>query len=121
MKAICRSKGLPHGKVMMWLMGDTKRFEVYLNALAASGVFEMEEAKEIADGSEDAGLRVRVREKRAEAHTPAIYGKRVQVDKTVRLSADAGLVGFASDLLARLSGEDAATAPTLQMPDHEII
>ena len=102
LRAICKSKGLPHGRVMMWLMGDEARWKVYLNALAASGPFEMEEAKLIADESEDARLRVSVRERRAEAHTPAIYGKKTQVTREGGVVADAALVGFAVALLDRI-------------------
>lgn len=99
LRAICRSKGLPHGRVMMWLMEDDERFGMYLKALAASGPFEMEEAKEIADGSDDPRLRVAVRERRAEAHAPGIYGKKVQVGKSVAVGGDAALLGFAGEML----------------------
>lgn len=47
---ICREKDVPQSRVMAWLMGDVKRFEVYQRALRVQAAIRVEEALEDAKG-----------------------------------------------------------------------
>lgn len=99
---VCRWKGWRKGAVMLWLMKDLERFTAFRNALAASGVLEMEEAKAIADGTEDHKAKIDIRVVRAKAHAPDIYGQRLKVERSVNHEVDAALLGFASALLEKV-------------------
>jgi hypothetical protein len=74
---VCAEWDVPYGRVMCWLMADADRFGAYMRALEMGSFFEVDEAKVIADGSEDAKLRVDVRFRRAKAFAPAVFGERV--------------------------------------------
>ena len=101
---ICRSLMLPHGRVLLWLMQDVERWQVYMRALRASGFVEADEAKEIADAAEDTRERIGVRKWRAAKHAPDVYGDKVQLQTPVNPGAvvDAALEFMARGLLDKM-------------------
>jgi hypothetical protein len=86
---ICRSWDVPYGKVLLWLMGDEKRYGMYQRALEMQAHAYAAETIGIADelpgttekGGTDTGdiawkkLRIETRLKLAEKHAPRMYGK----------------------------------------------
>ena len=101
-RAACESRLWTQGAVLNWLRGSEVRWAAYDGALKAKSEVMAHETIDIADASEDAKLQVDTRLKVAGKWHRDRYGERVQVDKSVTVGVDAGLVGFAGALLARL-------------------
>lgn len=75
---ICRSWDVPYGKVLLWLMSDEKRYELYKRALEVQAHALVSETVGIADEGVDTQrdkLRIETRLKVAEKHAPGMYGK----------------------------------------------
>lgn len=100
LKAICRSSGWPHGKVLEWLADDEGRCGRYRRAKALGAESEVDRAQEVADGSGEPKLIVDTIFKRAEAHAQEVYGRRMKVERQVSVTADEVLVGTMGALLA---------------------
>jgi terminase small subunit-like protein len=88
---VCASWDVPYGRMLTWLMGDEKRYAVYLRALEVRGHALVDEAVSIADEQKEAfrkngstydpdvardTLRVQTRLRVAKAHAPALYGEK---------------------------------------------
>ena len=102
LKAVCRSRGWPHGKVLEWLADDEDRCGRYRRAKALGSEAEVDRAQEVADGSDEPKLIVDTIFRSAEAHAPDVYGRRVKVDRGSAPLLDAALVGLAGELLAKV-------------------
>ena len=104
LKVICKSKGWPYSVVAQWVAGNEKVQAAYEGALRIAADEMAQETVEIADGAtpETVGVdkhRTEVRMRLAEKLHRDRYGAKVQVEKTVSVEADAGLIGLARDLL----------------------
>ena len=103
----CKAKDIPQGRVMTWLMGDVRRWQIYLRGLEAQAHVEVAQAKGIADEATPetvgvARLQVDTAFKRAKHHAPQMYGEKVSVTNEVNLSVDVGLAGDAIELLEKM-------------------
>ena len=113
---ICNGWDVPYGKVLMWLMGDAKRYEVYRRALEVSAHGLVGEALGIADeapgvldnGATDTGaishakLRIETRFRLAKYHAPEVYADKKQSELDVVQITDAGLVMSMGELLTKI-------------------
>lgn len=107
---LCKQIKQPYTLVYPFLHSSPELQERYEAALAAVAEKEVHESKQIADEAKPGDkmpqvaarkLRCDVRFRRAAYWNSARYGEKLQVEKNVRLSADAALVGFAGDLLLK--------------------
>jgi hypothetical protein len=117
---ICRDLDIPYGKVLAWILADAGRYGRYMDGLklqreiladeAAAGVDEVvgiaDEVEEDKVAIAKANARISARKLRAEFRvglasvmTPERYGKKLVNEQVVSLTADAGLLGAAADLL----------------------
>lgn len=101
-KAACEQRLWTQGAVLNWLRASDERWAAYDGALKGKSEVMAHETLVIADESEDAKLRVDTRLKVAGKWHRDRYGERVQVEKSVTVGVDAGLIGFAGALLERL-------------------
>lgn len=99
LKAVCASRRWPHGKVFEWIAEDEGRTRLWRAAKVAGAHADVDLARAIALGSEDAGLAVQTLWRGAEANAPEVFGKRMKVERQVSVVADAGLIGFAGEML----------------------
>ena len=105
LKEIAKAWGLPVGRFTEWVL--MKHEGMYDAALKVRADQLAHEALERADGADaesvgPAKLQVDTRLKLAGKWDRARYGEVVKVDRTITVTADAGLVGFASALLEKL-------------------
>ena len=116
LREIAKAWGVPAGRFVEWF--TTEHGELYDTALKVRAdqlandallISDEQEAVEKKDGSTfdpDVGrdkLRVDTRLKLASKWDRARYGETVKIDRTISVTADAGLVGLASELLARVT------------------
>ena len=134
--AVCKSRGLPHGIVLLWLMEDVTRWNLYANAMRAGAFHEADEAKQIADDAEEdtwvddegvthvrhdviqrAKLRVATRQWRAAKHAPDVYGDKVQLQAPANPGAtiDGALEMMARALLDKMR----VVNPRQELPDAQ--
>lgn len=109
LKAACESRLWTQGAVLNWISENEERKVRYAGALQVKAEMIAHATLDIADGSDPemvgvSKLQIDTRLKLAGKWNRERYGERVSVDKTVNVVVDAGLVGFAGELLARLSG-----------------
>lgn len=109
LRVACESRQWTQSATLNWIAGSEKRAELYGRALKVRAELAIHEGREIVDGAtpEDAGvakLRSGWRQWEASKWNRERYGERVQVEKSVTLGVDAGLVGFAGELLAKMGG-----------------
>lgn len=102
LRGACKEYGWPHGKVIEWLVDDADRCDAYRRAKYFGAHADVELAREIALASDEAKLKVDTLWRGAEANAREIFGKQLKLDKTVSVTVDAGLVGFAGALLERI-------------------
>lgn len=96
--ALCKSWDVPYGRVMMWLMSDLSRYEVYKRALEVGAHLMVVEAISIADEQQEVvredgskfdpdvqrdKLRVDTRLKVARSHARELYGEQRKVTHEV--------------------------------------
>ena len=110
LKAVCQSRGWPHGKVFEWIAEDEERTRAWRAAKVAGAHADVDLARAIALGSEDAGLAVNTLWRGAEANAPEVFGKKVRMEKSVSVVADAALIGLAGEMLARIKAPVAKPA-----------
>ena len=96
------------GAVLNWLRGSDDRWGGYLDALKARAEVRFHEGGEIVDSAmpDDvavAKLRSAWRRDEAKVWSREQYGDRVAIEKSAAFGADAGLIGLAGALLARLA------------------
>jgi len=101
------------GAVLNWLRASDDRWGGYQDALKARAEVRFHEGGEIVDraGPEDvavAKLRSAWRRDEAKVWSREQYGDRVAIEKSAAFGADAGLIGLAGALLARLAAPVAA-------------
>ena len=102
LKAVCQSRGWPHGKVFEWIAEDEDRTRRWRAAKRAGAHADVYLARAIALGSDDAGLAVQTLWRGAEANAPDTFGKKMKVERNVSVTADAALIGFAGALLDKI-------------------
>jgi len=137
LKEFCRSRNLPYGRVAQWICeneGVLGKYEAALrlwaDALAQEAVQLAREATPQTVGV--AKLRIGTHLKLAGKWDRERYGERLRVDGAVRVPVDAGLVGLAGEMLARITGRaehrvlEAEHAPHAEPDDvsgarHELI
>jgi len=102
-----------------------ERVDRFNAALASYADFLQSEAKEIADGVEPdrdaiakAKLQVEVRQVQAKALGRERWGDKLQIEKSVTVEVDAGLLGAASDLL-RIAKEKVVLEVPAELPSPE--
>lgn len=124
---ICATLNVPYGRMLTWLMMDTKRYAIYERALEVAAHALIAETVEIADSESPATqrdrLRVDTRFRVAESHAREKYGKRVQMDAPPAALVDAGLVGTAVALLQKLSqgrGREIDVTPSQDEDDPDV-
>ena len=103
LRSACRELGWPHGKVIEWLIDDGQRCDAYRRAKYFGAHADVDLAREIALASGEDKLKVDTLWRGAEANAREVFGRQLKVEKTVSVTADAGLVGFAGALLERLA------------------
>jgi hypothetical protein len=101
------------GAVLNWLRASDDRWGGYQDALKARAEVRFHEGGEIVDraGPDDvavAKLRSAWRRDEAKVWSREQYGDRVAIEKSAAFGADAGLIGLAGALLARLAAPVAA-------------
>jgi len=109
----CEARIWTLGAVLNWLRGSDDRWGGYQDALKARAEVRFHEGGEIVDraGPEDvavAKLRSAWRRDEAKVWSREQYGDRVAIEKSAAFGADAGLIGLAGALLARLAAPVAA-------------
>ncbi len=117
LKGICKSRGWPYSLVAMWLHGNEAllarydaALQLWVDSLAMETVAISDEQAEVVTKSGEVfdpnvardNLRIKARQWAAEKLHRARYGQTLKVERSLALTADAGLVGFAGELLARL-------------------
>lgn len=108
LREACDARIWTQSATLNWIAASETRSDLYGRALKVRAELSIHEGREIVDGAtpDDVGvakLRSSWRQWEASKWNRDRYGERVQVDKTVTIAADAGLIGFAGELLARLS------------------
>ena len=112
LKEICRSRNLPYSKVAQWICeneGVLRRYEAAL-ALWADALAQESVALAAAATPETvnvAKLRIATHLKLAGKWDRERYGERLKVEGAVRVPVDAGLMGLAGELLARIAARSA--------------
>ena len=109
----CANRIWTLGAVLNWLRASDDRWGGYQDALKARAEVRFHEGGEIVDraGPEDvavAKLRSAWRRDEAKVWSREQYGDRVAIEKSAAFGADAGLIGLAGALLARLAAPVAA-------------
>lgn len=104
----CANRIWTLGAVLNWLRASDDRWGGYQDALKARAEVRFHEGGEIVDraGPEDvavAKLRSAWRRDEAKVWSREQYGDRVAIEKSAAFGADAGLIGLAGALLARLA------------------
>lgn len=117
LKAVCRSRGWPYALVAQWLHGDENllaRYDaalrIWVDSIAMETVAISDEQVEVVTESGQVldpnvardALRIKSRQWAAEKLHRARYGQTLKVEKSVSVTADSGLVGFAGALLERV-------------------
>ena len=113
---VCKTKDLPYGRVLLWLMGSQERFEVYQRALRVAADAEVGETLALADGAEDtakAKLQIDTRFRRAKVYDPERFGERVDVNLHGKIAVE--IVRFTeqaqvTQAAGTTHGEDSAPA-----------
>ena len=110
------------GAVLNWLRASDDRWGGYQDALKARAEVRFHEGGEIVDqaGPDDvavAKLRSAWRRDEARVWSREQYGDRVAIEKSAAFGADAGLIGLAGALLARL----AAPVQAEKIIDGEVV
>lgn len=128
LRSICLAWDVPHGRILRWLMADTKRYAVYQAALEVQAHELIGEAVDISDehpgytdkGSVDAGavahakLRIDTRFRLAGFHAKAMYGKdaeggsgmTVVVDRTIGGTVTIDAQGAGTSSMITISGTE---------------
>ena|SRR5260221_3762263 len=104
---ICASWNVPYGRVLTWLMADTKRYALYERALEVAAHEFMSEVVEIADGDQfpqNKRIRIETRFRLAEHHAREKYGRREEAPVNTLVLINADLTRVADQLLERLGG-----------------
>lgn len=133
LKAIAKSWGVPVGRFTQWYA--TEHSDLYDSALRvradqlaheALAISDEQHAVEKKDGTTyDPGvprdkLRADTRLKLASKWDRARYGETVKIDRTLTVTADAGLIGLAGELLERFSRpQEKVVLPAPQDVDDE--
>jgi len=109
----CEARVWTLGAVLTWLRASDDRWGAYQDALKARAEVRFHEGGEILDraGPDDvavAKLRSAWRRDEAKVWSREQYGDRVAIEKSAAFGADAGLIGLAGALLARLAAPVAA-------------
>lgn len=104
----CEARIWTLGAVLNWLRASDDRWGGYLDALKARAEVRFHEGGEIVDQAmpDDvavAKLRSAWRRDEAKVWSREQYGDRVAIEKSAAFGADAGLIGLAGALLARLA------------------
>lgn len=104
----CEARIWTLGAVLNWLRGSDDRWGGYQDALKARAEVRFHEGGEIVDSAmpDDvavAKLRSAWRRDEAKVWSREQYGDRVAIEKSAAFGADAGLIGLAGALLARLA------------------
>ena len=118
----CANRIWTLGAVLNWLRASDDRWGGYQDALKARAEVRFHEGGEIVDraGPEDvavAKLRSAWRRDEAKVWSREQYGDRVAIEKSAAFGADAGLIGLAGALLARL----AAPVQAEKIIDGEVV
>lgn len=118
----CANRIWTLGAVLNWLRASDDRWGGYQDALKARAEVRFHEGGEIVDraGPEDvavAKLRSAWRRDEARVWSREQYGDRVAIEKSAAFGADAGLIGLAGALLARL----AAPVQAEKIIDGEVV
>ena len=110
---ICEKEGWPYGRILAWIGASEARSKAVAEAYEFRARHYADETVGIADGvqgsesSEEiaaARLRIDTRFRYAKHNAPRIYGDAVRVEKTVSVTADAGLIGVARALVGKIKG-----------------
>ena len=109
----CANRIWTLGAVLNWLRASDDRWGGYQDALKARAEVRFHEGGEIVDraGPDDvavAKLRSAWRRDEAKVWSREQYGDRVAIEKSAAFGADAGLIGLAGALLAKLAAPVAA-------------
>ena len=120
LKEIAKAWGLPVGRFTEWVL--MKHEGMYDAALKVRADQLAHEALERADGADaesvgPAKLQVDTRLKLAGKWDRGRYGEVVKVDRTITVTADAGLIGLAGELLSRIAAPKEKVV--LPSPDEE--
>ena len=118
----CEARIWTLGAVLNWLRASDDRWGGYLDALKARAEVRFHEGGEIVDSAmpDDvavAKLRSAWRRDEAKVWSREQYGDRVAIEKSAAFGADAGLIGLAGALLARL----AAPGPPEKIIGGEVV
>lgn len=118
----CANRIWTLGAVLNWLRASDDRWGGYQDALKARAEVRFHEGGEIVDraGPDDvavAKLRSAWRRDEAKVWSREQYGDRVAIEKSAAFGADAGLIGLAGALLARL----AAPVQAEKIIDGEVV
>lgn len=112
---LCRESNWSVGVMITWIWEDEARKARYLEALKVRAEVIAHQCLPIADGKSKSTrrdqLKIDTRLKLASKWDRARYGEQVRVESAHTVTVDAGLVGFASELLSRrrekvVEGED---------------
>lgn len=111
LKLVCKSRGWPYSLVAQWLHGDEAllaRYDaalrIWVDGLAAETILIADESDP--ENVAAAALQVKARQWAAEKLHRARYGQTLKVERSVSVVADAGLIGLAGDLLARIGRQE---------------
>lgn len=100
----CDDRVMTQGAMVRWIAASEARIADYGRALMVRAELAVHEGREIVDGAtpDDVGvakLRVNYRQWEASKWNRERYGERVKVESASAPTPDAGLIGFASELL----------------------
>ena len=120
LRVIAKAWGVPVGRFTEWVL--MKHEGMYDAALKVRADQLAHEALEKADGADaesvgPAKLQVDTRLKLAGKWDRSRYGEVLKVDRPITVTADAGLIGLAGELLARIAAPNERVV--LPSPDEE--
>ena len=101
--AICAAWGVPYGRVLAWLMGEDKRYAMYLRALEIAAHALVGETVAIADNespfTQRDRLRVQTRFQVARHHASKLYGEQLEIKHSGEITMSMALSQIAAKRL----------------------
>ena len=126
LKDVCKSRGWPYALVAQWLHGDEEllaRYDAALQMWVDGLAMETIPISDNADPAEvaKAALQVKARQWAAEKLYRARYGQTLKVERSVSVTADAGLVETMGALLGMVQRRPERVVSEVPSVEHEMI